>query len=84
MKATSPRPIARRTLLPAFATKVEHILAHGELLAELATLGASFVVSAFESPSDHVLGRLEKGHTAADMDAALVILDRAGLTVQPT
>ncbi|MBP7962312.1 MAG: radical SAM protein [Caldilineaceae bacterium] len=67
-----------------FTTKVEHILAHGELLAELATLGASFVVSAFESPSDHVLGRLEKGHTAADMDAALVILDRAGLTVQPT
>lgn len=67
-----------------FTTKVEHILAHGDLLAELATLGAAFVISAFESPSNHVLARLEKGHTAADMDQALVILDRAGLAVQPT
>ena len=67
-----------------FTTKVEHILAHGDLLGELAELGASFVVSAFESASDHVLERLEKGHTVADMDKALTILAQAGLDVQPT
>ena len=67
-----------------FTTKVEHILKHRALLPELRALGASFVVSAFESTSDAVLARLQKGHTVADMDAALTVLADAGLPVQPT
>ena len=67
-----------------FTTKVEHILEKAELLPELRRLGAAFVVSAFESVSEQVLTRLEKGHTAADMDQALEILARADLPVQPT
>jgi hypothetical protein len=67
-----------------FTTKVEHILQKPSLLTELRQLGASFVVSAFESVSDRVLARLDKGHTAADLESALAILAEAGLPVQPT
>ena len=67
-----------------FTTKVEHILQHHALFPELRALGASFVISAFESVSAEVLRRLHKGHTAADMDAALSVLADAGLPVQPT
>jgi len=67
-----------------FTTKVEHIRQHRALFPELRALGASFVVSAFESVSDDVLARLHKGHTAADLDDALGVLAGAGLAVQPT
>ena len=67
-----------------FTTKVEHILEQRKLLTQLRRLGATFVVSAFESTSNMVLDRLQKGHTPADMDDALVVLRDAGLAVQPT
>lgn len=67
-----------------FTTKVEHILQHEGIMAELRALGASFVVSAFESVSDDILNRLNKGHTRADMERALDILEAARLPVQPT
>ncbi len=67
-----------------FTTKVEHILKHAAILPELRSLGAAFLVSAFESTSDEVLARLDKGHTLADMERALQILAAAGLPVQPT
>ena len=67
-----------------FTTKVEHIRQHRAIFPELRTLGASFVISAFESVSDDVLTRLSKGHTAADLDDALAVLAGAGLPVQPT
>ena len=67
-----------------FTTKVEHILEKRHLLPKLREIGASFVISAFESTSDRVLKLLEKGHTVADMDVALNILKEASLPVQPT
>mgnify|MGYP001270317637 CR=1 FL=1 len=67
-----------------FTTKVEHILQHRDWMAEFRALGASFVISAFESTSDDVLRRLSKGHNRADMDEALAILEAARLPVQPT
>lgn len=67
-----------------FTTKVEHILQHRTMMPELRALGASFVVSAFEAVSDDILRRLHKGHTRADMDEALAILEAARLPVQPT
>src|SRR5690606_37974493 len=57
-----------------FTTKVEHILQRRALIPEFRALGASFVVSAFESVSDDVLRRLHKGHTRADLDEALNVL----------
>lgn len=67
-----------------FTTKVEHILQQRALFPELADLGLTFVVSAFESVDDAVLARLEKGHTAVDLDTALAILAAAGIAPQPT
>ena len=67
-----------------FTTKVEHILQHRRLLSEFRDLGARFIVSAFESTSDRVLARLNKGHTVADLDAALAVAQDAGLHIQPT
>ncbi|MHB8262806.1 MAG: hypothetical protein ACYDGY_03525, partial [Acidimicrobiales bacterium] len=54
--------------------KVEHIVKHPELFPQLAQSGCLFVVSAFESASDAILGRLMKGHTCKDMETAVAIL----------
>jgi radical SAM superfamily enzyme YgiQ (UPF0313 family) len=67
-----------------FTTKVEHILEKRHLFPELADLGCSFVISAFEAVSDEVLGHLDKGHTVADMEEALAIVAEAGMAIQPT
>jgi hypothetical protein len=67
-----------------FTTKVEHILENSQLLPELQSRGAAFVISAFESTSDQVLQALDKGHSAEDLDDALNVLEKANLPVQPT
>jgi radical SAM superfamily enzyme YgiQ (UPF0313 family) len=67
-----------------FTAKVEHLLRHRALLPELRGLGCTFVTSAIESVSDRVLARLNKGHTVADIDTALAILDGAGIAHLPT
>lgn len=67
-----------------FTAKIEHLLKHRALLPELAGLGCLFVVSAVESFSDAVLTHLEKGHTCADVLAALDILQAAGITLRPS
>lgn len=65
-------------------TKVEHLLEHEALLPELRALGCIFVTSAFESCSDVVLERLDKGHTSEDLGRALDVAEAAGLLVRPT
>ena len=67
-----------------FTAKVEHLLEHRRLLAEFASLGCTFVVSAVESLSDEVLRRLDKGHTAADVEEVLAVMDAAGIVLHPT
>ena len=67
-----------------FTAKVEHLLKHQALLQELAACGASFIVSAFESTSNRVLARLQKGHTRRQMEEAVTLLKEAGLSIQPT
>lgn len=64
--------------------KVSHILQHREVFAEFKALGCVFVVSAVESLSDRVLEVLDKGHTAADVRAALRIVRGAGISLRPT
>jgi radical SAM superfamily enzyme YgiQ (UPF0313 family) len=54
--------------------KVEHIVKYPMLFPRLAQAGCLFVVSAFESASDVILGKLMKGHTYKDMEAAITIL----------
>jgi hypothetical protein len=41
-------------------------------------------VSAAESLSDTVLAHLDKGHTRADIDAAVRLVSEAGITLRPT
>ena len=65
-------------------TKVEHILTHEDLWAQLARAGCLFVVSAFESVDDTTLRILDKGHTAADESAAVILLRRHGIEVRPS
>lgn len=64
--------------------KVEHILREHALWPELARLGVRFVVSAIESPSPAVLTLLRKGHTPADIAAALQLLRAAGIAMRPS
>ncbi len=67
-----------------FTAKVEHLVRDAALLPELVACGAIFVVSAVESLSDRVLGKLEKGHVRADVLRAFDACDRAGLPLRPT
>lgn len=67
-----------------FTAKVEHLLRQRGHLAELAALGGIFVVSAVESLSDDVLRHLDKGHTRADVVAALAAVRQAGIALRPT
>lgn len=64
--------------------KVEHLIERPALARELGQLGCAFVVSAVESLSPTVLGRLEKGHTRADVERALAILDEGGTPMRLT
>jgi radical SAM superfamily enzyme YgiQ (UPF0313 family) len=65
-------------------TKVEHILRHPEVWAELVEAGCLFVVSAFESATNTILEHLDKGHTVADASQAVVLLRDHGIEVRPS
>ena len=64
--------------------KIEHLLRHRAHLGELGELGCVFIVSAAESLSDTVLACLDKGHTRADIVAALRATSEAGVELRPT
>jgi radical SAM superfamily enzyme YgiQ (UPF0313 family) len=64
--------------------KIEHLIRHADAFPTLARTGCLFVTSAVESLDDHVLGKLEKGHTREDFFRALELCRAAGLTLQPT
>ena len=65
-------------------TKVEHILRHPGVLPELAEAGCAFIVSAFESTNDAILGYLDKGHSVADASRATVSLRQHAIEVRPS
>jgi radical SAM superfamily enzyme YgiQ (UPF0313 family) len=67
-----------------FTAKIEHLVRRADLIPELAGLGCLFIVSAVESLSNTVLARLEKGHTRADVYAALRITREAGVALRPS
>ncbi|MDQ3660621.1 MAG: CUAEP/CCAEP-tail radical SAM protein, partial [Actinomycetota bacterium] len=64
--------------------KVEHLLKHSKRLETLASTGCLFVTSAVESVDDRVLELLDKGHTRADFIAAVALLEKLGLVLNPT
>jgi len=64
--------------------KVEHLLRQRALLPQLRATGCALITTAVESFDDRVLARLEKGHTAADIFAALELTRGLGLALNPT
>lgn len=65
-------------------TKVELILGHRGIWAEMAEAGCLFVVSALESVDEEILVRLDKGHTAHDAAEAVAVLRSAGIELRPS
>lgn len=64
--------------------KIEHLLAHTELLPVLRDTGCLFVTTAVESLDDGVLEKLAKGHTEADFRRVAELFRTLGLTLAPT
>ena len=64
--------------------KVEHLLAHPDLLDQLAATRCAFVTSAVEAFDDAVLVHLQKGHTADDARRAVAACRDRGLALVPT
>ncbi|CAN5327877.1 CUAEP/CCAEP-tail radical SAM protein [soil metagenome] len=64
--------------------KVSPILDHRHLWPEIASLGVVMVVSAFETTNNRALEILDKGHTSADMAAAVAIVTEAGIELRPS
>ncbi len=65
-------------------TKVELVLRHTDIWAELAAQGLLFVTSAVECVNDEILARLDKGHTAADAAGAVALLRTHGIELRPS
>lgn len=65
-------------------TKIELILRHRAVFAELGALGCLFATTALECVDDTVLALLDKGHTAADAAVAVGILRAAGIEPRPS
>jgi radical SAM superfamily enzyme YgiQ (UPF0313 family) len=65
-------------------TKIELILRHRDLWAELSASGCVFVTTALEGAEDRILELLDKGHTIAGAAAAVGVLRRAGIEPRPS
>jgi radical SAM superfamily enzyme YgiQ (UPF0313 family) len=64
--------------------KVEHLRENKELLKTLRATGCLFIVSAVESLDNHILEKLQKGHSREDFFGAVEESRRAGIALQPT
>jgi radical SAM superfamily enzyme YgiQ (UPF0313 family) len=64
--------------------KVEHLLEHAGALPRLRDTHCAFVTTAVEAVDDHVLARLEKGHTRADFERVVARAREVSLTLAPT
>ena len=64
--------------------KVEHLLAHRDLLPRLRDTGCLFVTTAVESLDDRVLAILDKGHTRLEFIEAVALCRAASVTIVPT
>ena len=64
--------------------KVQHILAHVDLLPVLKETGCLFITCAIESVDDQVLEHLAKNHTNADFAKAVTLTRAVGIALAPT
>lgn len=64
--------------------KVEHLLRHADLLAELRATGCILITSAIEALDEGILARLEKRHSRADVARAAMLLRQVGIALNAT
>lgn len=64
--------------------KIEHIIAHQELLPVLRQTGCLFIVSAVESIDGNILEYFDKGHSNEDFGKSVELLRDAGIGMAPT
>jgi hypothetical protein len=64
--------------------KIEHLRKYEEFLPTLRDTGCLFVISAVESVDDHVLAKLNKGHTREDFLQVVRVFRDLGMTLHPT
>jgi len=64
--------------------KIEHIVRYPEEMQVLKDTGCLFILSAVEAVDDAILEHLDKGHTRADLIAALELLRHIGIALAPT
>ncbi len=64
--------------------KIEHVLAHQDLLPVLRDTGCLFIISAVEAVDNTILEYFDKGHTNEDFGAAVRLLRKVGISLAPT
>jgi hypothetical protein len=64
--------------------KIQHLIAHAQLLPELRRCGCMFITSAVEAVDDGILRLLAKNHTSRDFDRAVALTRAAGISLAPT
>jgi len=64
--------------------KVQHLIEHADLLAELKRCGCLFITSAVEAVDDTILQHLAKNHSSRDFDRAAKLLQQTGIGFAPT
>jgi len=64
--------------------KIEHLLAHADMLPLLRDSGCLFITSAVEAVDDNILGYLQKNHTNKDFSKAVDLLRQVGIDLAPT
>lgn len=67
-----------------FTAKIEHLLEHRPLVAEMKRYGCVFVVSAIETLSAQTLKVLAKGHTPDEAVETIRFFKSIGLALRPT
>jgi hypothetical protein len=64
--------------------KVQHLINHAEMLAELKRCGCLFITAAVEAVDDRILEYFDKNHTAADFGRVVALLRQVGIAFAPT
>jgi radical SAM superfamily enzyme YgiQ (UPF0313 family) len=64
--------------------KIEHLLKYDHLLTVLRDTGCLFITTAVESLDNHVLDKLQKGHTRDDFQKVAIRLRQIGMALNPT
>ncbi|NOY16138.1 MAG: radical SAM protein [Gammaproteobacteria bacterium] len=64
--------------------KIEHIIKYPEFLPFLRDSGCILVTTAVESVENRILERLDKGHTAAEFEMVVTMMNKHNIALAPT